>query len=154
MSTGEGMVTLHVGARDDSLENEVAAICGYRASYQQRTLNTSIGYLMPEAGWREWLVTPRTADGIARELAAAVRAYGLPHLRSVVVDPEAILAETERALDQAPAYVRHVLMTRRLRGTGAGQRTLANLRERLGDRKDPAAHQAREVLAAIERTAR
>lgn len=152
MPPGDGMATLYVGARNDALEDDVAAICGYPASYQQRTLNTSIGYLMPEAGWREWWVTPRTAEGVAGELASAVQAYGLPYLGSVVGDPDAILAETGRGLDQAAAYARHVLMTQRLRGMDAGQRTLTNLRERLADRDDPAAHEAREVLAAIERT--
>ena len=78
MPAGEGMATLYVGARDDALEDEIATMCGYRASYQQRTLNTSIGYLMPEARWHEWPVTARNADGVALEIAAAVQAYGVP----------------------------------------------------------------------------
>ena len=149
--TGEGRATLHIGARADALEDQVATICGSPASYQQRTINKSIGYLMPEAGWREWLVAPSTTDAVAREIAAVLQVHGVPFLRSVVADPDAILAETGRVLDQAPAYARHALMVDRLRGTQAARRALTTLRERLSDRTDAAAQQARKVLAELER---
>lgn len=103
-------------------------------------MNTSIGYLMPEAGWREWLVAPSTTDAVARELAAALQVHGAPFLRSVVADPDAILAETGRVLDHD-----------RLRGTQAARCALTTLRERLSDRTDAAAQQAQKVLAELER---
>jgi hypothetical protein len=68
-----------------------------------------------------------------------------------VADPDAILAETGRVLDQAPAYARHVLMVDRLRGTQAARCALTTLRERLSDRTDAAAQQAQKVLAELER---
>ena len=51
LPAGQAMGTLHIGARHAGVEAEVAEVCGLRDSYQQRTIVTSIGYLMPDQRW-------------------------------------------------------------------------------------------------------
>lgn len=94
MPTGEAMTTLHVGARHEATEAEVAAHCNIKDSYRQRTIITSIGYLMPERRWTEWHVTPGTADHVAIQIREAVSSWADPWLDRVADDDEVVLSET------------------------------------------------------------
>ena len=114
MPKGEGMATLYLGARHELTEAEVAAHCDVKDSYQQRTVLTSIGYLMPEGGWTEWHVTPTTAKQAATEMSRAVNLWADPWLTTVANDQEMVLIETERGwLTQSSIELaRHLVATR------------------------------------------
>lgn len=114
MPNAEAMATLHLGARHELTEAEVAAHCEVVDSYQQRTVLTSIGYLMPEGRWKEWHVTPATAKQAATEMSRAVSLWADPWLTTVANDQEMVLIETERGwLTQSSIdLVRHLVATR------------------------------------------
>jgi len=90
------MGTLHIGARHAGVEAEVAEVCGLRDSYQQRTIVTSIGYLMPDQRWVDWLATSKTAHEVAVEMAAALREGAPPWFDRIINNPHAVMAETGR----------------------------------------------------------
>lgn len=89
---GQAGATAYVGVRVERIESVVSALCGFPdLGYQQRTVTKPLGHLMPEARWREWLVSQDTADAVAQELAAAITTYGLPYLDEVVSDSDKLL---------------------------------------------------------------
>lgn len=61
------------------------------AGYRSVTATTSMGYLMPERAWREWLFTEDTVEAVAAELAAATEEYARPYLERLATDQEALL---------------------------------------------------------------
>jgi hypothetical protein len=82
-AAGTARITLYVGIRDKANEEVVAKLCGAKdGGYRQRSLVTSIGYLMPERPWRQWVITPADADTVANELATAVSGMFSPGRRT------------------------------------------------------------------------
>jgi uncharacterized protein (DUF1684 family) len=71
--------------------SELCRIPGSDRGYQSRTVITSIGYLMPEATWRMWLVASDTADAVAAELATVVGRHAQPYLERLAADPEQLI---------------------------------------------------------------
>lgn len=89
---GTALITLHVGIRDEASEEVVSRLCGDKdGGYYQRSVLTSIGYLMPECRWREWLITPDNADAVTSELAGAAAEYAEPYLRRLASDRTELL---------------------------------------------------------------
>jgi len=92
--TGTAMATLYVGLRREDVQPLVRELCRTPRSdrgYQSRTVNTTIGYVMPEPTWRTWFVTPDTVESVAAELTALVARHALPYLERLAADPEALL---------------------------------------------------------------
>jgi hypothetical protein len=91
---GTVTATLHVGLRREDVEPVVRELCWITwpdGGYRSRTVNTSIGYLMPEATWRTWFVAPDTADAVAAELTGLVGRHALPYLERLAADPEQLI---------------------------------------------------------------
>jgi hypothetical protein len=153
-ATGSAQVTLHVGLRDERVEPVVAEVCGTRDDgYRNRTAITSIGYLMPEPRWREWLVDEHTADAVAEEVAGAVTAYVEPHLRSLAHDPRSMVA----AAKGSPAYIqatgkcRVAVLLAQHDGPEAADTYLRGLAAALSDRDSDAALAERQMIEAARR---
>jgi hypothetical protein len=145
---GTALITLHVGIRDEVREEVVSRLCDDKdAGYQQRSVTTSIGYLMPECRWREWLITPDNADAVASELAGAAVEYAEPYLRGLASDRAKLLDAVwgDRHVGQPWGVCRVVVYRARYLG---GENALAYLDEEiaaLGSRTDLAADAVREM---------
>jgi hypothetical protein len=92
---GSAEVTLDIGLRNLPVESVVSRLCGAQDTYREQTATTSIGYILPEARWLEWLVTAENADKVATELAARVNHYGVPYLDRLARSTEELLAAAE-----------------------------------------------------------
>lgn len=148
---GAAQVTLHVGLRDESVEPVVAELCGTRNDgYRDRTVSTSIGYLMPEQRWHEWLVDEDTADAAAEDMSGAVTAYVEPYLRSLAHDPRAMIAAAKRspAYIQATGKCRVVVLLAQHEGHERAATYLRSLAAELSDRDDEAALAERRMIEA------
>lgn len=141
---------LHIGIRDEGTEQAVVRLCGVKdEGYRQRTAATGIGYLLPGSSWREWEISPGTADEVAGHLASVVRRYAEPYLQRLSSDQAELLTAAQDSpgyLGAAGACRVAVLLARQL---GRDQ-AIAFLRERidgLGMRTDVAAEAEREMAA-------
>lgn len=141
MPAGEAMATLHVGARHESTEAEVAAHCGIRDSYQRCTVLTSIGYLMPEGRWIEWHVTPTTARRAAIEMSDAVSLWGDPWLTSVANDQQMVLNGTGKGwlTGSSIELTRHLVATRTFASQAASASLVDEASAALADQGNAAA---------------
>jgi hypothetical protein len=158
---GTALITLHVGIRDEASEEVVSRLCRDKdGGYYQRSVNTSIGYLMPECSWRQWLITPDNAAAVASELAGAAAEYAEPYLRRLASDRAELLDGVwhERNLGQPWGVCRVVVYRARY---GSSEDALAYLDEAvaaLGSSADLAANVVREMaphartwLASLDR---
>jgi hypothetical protein len=113
---GEADATAYVGLRDDAVERIICQLCDIKDDgYQQRTVVSPIGCLMPGRGWLEWHVTPGSAAQVAAELAGAVSSYAVPYLGELAGDPGMLIEEARRAAGLIAASARcrvAVLMAR------------------------------------------
>ena len=99
---GTARIMLHVGIRDEGTEQAVVRLCGVKdEGYRQRTAAAGIGYLLPGSSWREWEISPGTADEVAGHLASVVRRYAEPYLQRLSSDQ----AELLTAAQDSPAYL-------------------------------------------------
>jgi hypothetical protein len=147
-AAGTARITLYAGIRDEANEDVVAKLCGAKdGGYRQRSLVTSIGYLMPECQWRQWLITPANADAIANELAATVETRAEPYLHNLPSGRAALLDGVWHASGAGqPWGICRVVVYRALY-LGIDQ-ALAYLDEQLaalGSRTDLAAEVVREM---------
>jgi len=147
---GTARITLYVGIRDEVTEQAVSHLCGLKdEGYRQRTATTGIGYLLPGSSWREWEVTPGSADEVARDLASLVQRYAEPYLHRLSSDHTELLVAAQRsaAYSQAVGACRVAVLLARHQGR---DQAIAFLRERidgLGVRTDVAAEAEREMAA-------
>jgi hypothetical protein len=110
-----------------------------------------LGYLMPEARWREWAVTEANAATVASEMVQAVSSYATPYLVQLSNDR----ASLSSAVQRSPAYANaHGLCRACLVLAHDGRpdqaRSLAAQRQAaLGDRTDAAAEAERRMIARL-----
>jgi hypothetical protein len=151
---GSVSATLYVHLRDERVEQLVSRICGTTdAGYRTATATSSIGYLMPEAAWREWLVAPNNVDAVAREMANAADMYVDPYLSQLANDPQRLLEAVTKsaAYSTALGLCRAVVLLEQM---GDQQGALTVLDEwllALGVRADPAAQRVRESADSLRR---
>jgi hypothetical protein len=147
---GSASATLHVHLRREDVQPVVRDLLeltekdrGYRAP----TASTSIGYLMPEPAWREWLVTPETASTVAAELAAATRDYAYPYLQRLTTDPELLVeaVKSSAAMASAGGPCTVAVILARLGRTDEARAYAQQTVAALGARTDPAAQQTRQM---------
>jgi hypothetical protein len=148
------MATLYVGLRREDVQPVVRELCrtpGSDRGYQSRTVNTTIGYVMPEPTWRTWFVAPDTVDGVAAELTSLVVRHAQPYPERLAADPEALLdAVRSTAIwdsDSGPCTLA-VLLAR----LGRPDEGWAFVQERLallGSRTDAAAERQRGMAGRL-----
>lgn len=151
-AAGTGAATLYVHLCDEQLEAEVAHLTGTAdTGYRTTTSTTSIGYLMPDARWHEWHVTPTSVDTVAVAMASAVRAYAEPHLRALAADPRAHLAAiaASPASSGARGLARTVLLLRRLGEGAEAAQFLGRRMTALTGRTDAVATEERRVAVVL-----
>jgi hypothetical protein len=151
-STGSADVTAYVGLRVEAVETVVADICeSTPTDYRERTAVSPLGYLMPGARWRDWHIDTESAAVVASELCAAVESSGLPWLRALATDADALLAQVKAspAFDQATGLTRYAVL---LAQSGRVDDALGFITQRaaaLEDRSDPAAEANRRATERL-----
>jgi hypothetical protein len=152
--TGTAMATLYVGLRREDVEPVVRELCQSTRpdrGYQSRTMNTTIGYLMPEPTWRTWFVAPDTADAVAAELTTLVLRHAQPYLERLAADPEALL-DAVRATGIWVSCSGPCTLAVLLALEGRPDEGWAFVQERLallGTRTDAAAEQLRDMAGRL-----
>ena len=130
----------------------VAELRGERFhAYQPPTVSIPLGYLMPGARYRAWIVSVDDPNASVEDLAAAVREYALPFMESgSTLTALCELMGDRLGFDHQLVYRRPVAwMLAGSRDRAAG---LVNAAEKdLGDRDDPAALDLRSFAAAFRR---
>lgn len=125
---GSASISLHAGLRDQEVEPVVAMCCGLPDhSYQQRTVNRYIGYVMPGRTFLAWDIDEQVADGVCAELARDVVDHAEPYLRGLAQDPEALVAEAATTGFGWRNHCRVAVLTFRLGGRDAAEQYLAGL---------------------------
>jgi hypothetical protein len=74
-----------VGVRNESVESLVERLSNQAGARPAPTLSISLGYLMPEKRYLEWLFEPEpTFDYVseAKKVATAIQKYGLPFMKA------------------------------------------------------------------------
>jgi hypothetical protein len=146
---GEFEVNPVVGIRHQGVERVVAELRGKPFhAYLPPTVSSPLGYLMPEARYRPWMVGsgPESADIIA-DMVAAIAEYGVPFMESNASLPRLCRLLDDRLgleLVYRPA-VAWLL-------AGEVDRAAALIEEAeagLGDRADAAAVEVRDFVAAF-----
>lgn len=99
MRRGEGKVGINpvVGVRHEQIERMTESLSEAKESSSTATLNTSLGYVMPEGRYLEWLFEPAPFDYLSesKRMVEAIRVYGVPFMKSNAT-LEAILSDLER----------------------------------------------------------
>jgi hypothetical protein len=147
---GTGSATLHVHLRREDVQpvvHDLLELTEKDGGYRSPTASTSIGYLMPEAAWREWLVTSETATAVADELAAATRDYAYPYLQRLTTDPELLLeaVKSSAAMASAAGPCTVAVILARIGRTDEARAYTEQTVAALGARTDPAAQQTRQM---------
>lgn len=150
---GEFEVNPVVGIRHQGVERVVAELRGEKFhAYQPPTVSSPLGYLMPEARYRAWLVSdaPESEASIA-DLVAAVGEHAVPFLES-----NATLTALCGLLDEGLGFEHQVVYRRPVAWLLAGEAdraaTLVDAAEAdLGARDDAAAAELRAFVAAFRR---
>jgi len=147
---GEFEVNPVVGIRHQGVERVVAELRGEMFhAYQPPTVSSPLGYLMPGARYRAWMVSVDAPDASVEDLTAAVTEYALPFIES---------GSTLRALcglmDDGLGLEHQLVYRRPVAWVLAGDRDrAAGLVEAaetdLGDRDDAAAVELRSFVAAF-----
>jgi len=86
-SRSDGRVGINpiVGVRNESVESLVERLSNQAGARPAATLSISLGYLMPEKRYLEWLFEPEpTFDYVseAKKVATAIEVYGLPFMKT------------------------------------------------------------------------
>jgi len=73
-----------VGVRHEQIERTVASLSEEKESHLTPTISTSLGYLMPQSSFLEWLFEPAPFDypSECKKLVKAIEIYGIPFMRS------------------------------------------------------------------------
>jgi len=147
---GEVEVNPVVGVRHQGVERVVAELRGEKFhAYQPPTVNTSLGYLMPEQRYRGWVIDADGSAGAPEDLARAVEAYALPLMEASVS-----LSRLCELLDDGMGFDHQLVYRRPVAWLLAGDesRGLALIDEAeagLGGRDDAAAVELRAFAAAF-----
>jgi hypothetical protein len=133
-----------VGVRSERIEQRIGRLLGEKQPRLAPTICTSLGYLMPEARYVEWLFEPAPFDYLSecKRMARAVEVYGMPFMNSnstltaQLQDLEHLrFSSKETAVYRCP--VAYLLSGRTELAAAYVKRQL----EELGDREDLAAQQ-------------
>ncbi len=149
---GTALVTIHVGVRQESVEGVVAALEESKAGdYRDRTAVTSIGYLMPERRWRDWLIDGDTADRAAVEMCDAVTTYAEPWLVRMTTDTDGLLSGVKAApsFAQSTGLIRYTVLLVLSGQADAARAFLSQRSQGLEDRTDPAADKERRAISTL-----
>lgn len=73
-----------VGVRHERIENRIEELLGEKEKRLAPTISTSLGYLMPEGRYLEWLFEPPSFDNASEceKIAKAIETYGVPFMKS------------------------------------------------------------------------
>lgn len=148
---GEVEINPVVGVRHQAVEQLVAELRGEKFHpYQPPTVNTPLGYLMPDDRYRAWIITD-DAEEQAADLVAAVEHYAMPFMKST-----SDLAALCRRLDERMGFDHQLVYRRPVAWLLAGDidRASALLEAAeadLGERDDAAASELRQFAAAFRR---
>ncbi len=81
---GEVEVNPVVGVRHQGVERMVAELRGESFhAYQPPTVNTPLGYLMPEQRYRGWVIEADGSADVLEDLASAVAEYAIPFMEGL-----------------------------------------------------------------------
>ena len=152
-ATGTAQATLYVHLRDEAVERDVSALCQLEPqSYRDTTAVTSIGHLMPEHHWHEWLVTPDTARTVAAEMADAAITYAKPHLLRLTREPSLLLdtVKGSPSFSGALGMCRAVVLLAHMGDVPGAQGLLNEQLGLIGSRNDAAALSQRQVGQALQ----
>jgi|SRR5690349_15198614 hypothetical protein len=147
---GEYEVNPVIGIRHQRVEKMVADLRGDKFhAYLPPTISSPLGYLMPEARYRQWLVTSSVRPAGAGELIADIEHYAPPFLNSAPT-----LTDLCELMDQRIGIEDQLVYRRPVAWMLAGRpRHAASLLDRtetdLGSRDDPAALQLRNFISAF-----
>jgi hypothetical protein len=147
---GELEINPVVGVRHQRVERVVAELRSERFhAYVPPTFSSPIGYLMPQARYRAWVLPASGGGDSTTEMSAAIAAYGLPFMRSA-----ADLGELCRLLESGHGHEHQMLYRRPVAWLLAGDREKASriIDEELtkvGDRGDAAALDFRRFARAL-----
>jgi hypothetical protein len=133
-----------VGIRHQKIEGMVEEFMAEKESRLTPTISTSVGYLMPEGRYLEWLfeLAPFDYDAECRRMVKAVEVYGIPFMNSnsklvqVLQNLEGLrFASKDATIYKLP--VAYILSGKRDSATAYVERQL----KELGERQDIAARQ-------------
>jgi len=143
-----------VSVRHVGIEHLVTELRGDRPSApQQVTIGSPLGYLMPEARYRGWVIdTTRPQETVeqVQDIVTALQKYGLPYMEKYA-DLTTLRSKLDAVSrhDQPAMYRRPVAWL--LTGRPDQARTeLQRVREELGSRADIAAEQFRSFAQKLE----
>jgi len=142
---GQFEVNPVIGIRLQRVEREVARLGSLHVhAYIPPTASSPLGYLIPEARYRFWILkSPDGPPAAVQSVAEAIETYGLPFIKSNS-SPEAVVQLLDRRRLQPPEVYR-IAVIRALLGRAAdGDALLSEAAQGLGPRKDPAAYALRE----------
>ncbi|MBB2974951.1 hypothetical protein FHX49_000492 [Microbacterium endophyticum] len=110
-AVGEFEVNPVVGVRHQGIERVVAELRGKRFhAYEPPTVCSPIGYIMPDARYRAWMVsTLETSNTSVGELTDAIQEYAVPFMEaSASVESVCDLMDQRLGFDHQLAYRRPV----------------------------------------------
>jgi hypothetical protein len=99
MRRGDSRVGINpvIGVRHEEIERMIERLSGSKESRLMDTLNTSLGYVMPEGRYLEWLFEPAPFDYLSecKKMVEAIETYGIPFMKSHGT-LEAIVSDLQR----------------------------------------------------------
>lgn len=121
--------------------------------YRSVTATTSIGYLMPERAWREWLFTEDTVDAVAAELAAGTEDYARPYLDRLAADPQTLLdAVRDSPLWLTPhGLCQEVVLLMRMQRPQEARAVLEQRLNALGERTNSGTEREPAIIDRLQR---
>jgi hypothetical protein len=150
---GEVEINPIVGVRFQEVERVVAECRGEKFhSYQPPTISVPLGYLMPDAKYRAWVIVPgRSAEEVAADMGKAITTHGVDFMRSVVD-----LVALQRRLDERSGFEHQLIYRRPAAAFVAGDpekaRALLNVGlAAIGTRADLAAADFRKFAESLRR---
>lgn len=147
---GEFEVNPVVGIRHQGVERMVAQLRGEKFhAYQPPTVSNPLGYLMPKARYRAWMVSADDPGASVERLIGAVEAYALPFMES-----GSTLTGLCKLMDAGLGFEHQLVFRHPVACALAGARDRAAVlvdatEAELGDRDDAAAVELRSFLAAF-----
>ena len=147
---GQAEVNPVVGIRHQAIERIVAELRGEKFhAYVPPTVSTPLGYVMPAASYRGWLLGAGVVEHNADDLVAAIEAFGVPFMVS-----GSSLPELCRLIGQGFGYDHQLVYRYPVAWILAGdlaraQEVLEAAEADLGSRTDAAAIQFRSFSTAF-----
>jgi hypothetical protein len=146
--SGQVEINPVVGVRHRHVERVVAELTRTKLhDYQPPTVSTPIGYLLPNAKYTAWVVGEGAPSDAIEDLTAALGAYALPFMQSLV-SLAALRDALERGLSLQPEYRLPVVVALSGRPEEAAD-IVREAVDELGGRKDGAAELYRRFAGAF-----